>query len=194
MQMDVRDVTQVITGYYTVPLRHGMTAGEVARYFNADANVNAELRVIPVDGWRGGTWFDEAGLPWLNPSPNIRSLDGALKYAGMVLAEATNLSVGRGTDAPVHVPGRAVDGRAAGAGSGATATTWRGCGWTRCGWCRQPGPQRLGALPRRERALRAAAVTDREAFDPPFTALVLLSEIRRSTRSSSASPTRGSRR
>ncbi len=101
MQMDVRNVTQVITGYYPTPLRHGMTAGEVARYVNADADVGAQLHVVPAAGWRGDVWFDATGLPWVNPSPNIRSPDAALKFSGLVLADgATNVHTGRGTEAP----------------------------------------------------------------------------------------------
>jgi uncharacterized protein YbbC (DUF1343 family) len=100
MDMDVRNVTQVITGYYSVPLRHGLTSGEVARYFNADAGVNAELHVVPVEGWRRDVFFDSTTLPFVRPSPNIRSIDAELNYSGLVLAEGTNVHVGRGTDAP----------------------------------------------------------------------------------------------
>jgi uncharacterized protein YbbC (DUF1343 family) len=179
MHMDVRAVTQVITGYYTVPLRHGMTAGEVARYFNADANVGARLHVVPADGWRGGTWYDETGLAWLNPSPNIRSLDAALKYSGMVLAEATNLSVGRGTDAPFSYLGapwmdlpRVVEAVARYDLAGVRFDTVR---------IVPDSPDPNAWVPFRGESVRflRMTVTDREAFDPPFAALVLLSEIRR---------------
>ena len=105
MQMEMRDVGQPITGYYPVPLRHGMTVGEVARYINAEYDVGADLHVVPAAGWEGNEWFDETGLPWVDPSPNIRSLTAALNYAGLVLFEATNLSVGRGTDAPFSYVG-----------------------------------------------------------------------------------------
>ena len=179
MHMDVRNVTQVITGYYTVPLRHGMTAGEIARYYNADGNVGADLRVIPADGWRGGQWFDEAGLPWLNPSPNIRSLDAALKYSGMVLAEATNLSVGRGTDAPFSYLGapwmdapRVLQAVAAYDLQGVRFDTVR---------IVPDSPDPNAWVPFRGESVRfiRLTVTDREAFDAPYAALVLLSEIRR---------------
>src|SRR5687768_3845195 len=100
MEMEMRNVAQAITGYFPVPLRHGMTVGEVARYVNGEYRIGAQLTVIPAAGWRGNTWFDQTGLPWINPSPNIRSLEAALNYSGMVLSEATNLTVGRGTDAP----------------------------------------------------------------------------------------------
>jgi uncharacterized protein YbbC (DUF1343 family) len=78
MEMAMRTVGQPITGYYPVPLRHGMTVGEVARYINEEYDIGADLTVVPAAGWRRDTWFDETGLPWLNPSPNIRSLDAAL--------------------------------------------------------------------------------------------------------------------
>src|SRR5690606_20932016 len=105
MQMEMRDVGQPITGYYPVPLRHGMTVGEVARYINGEFDIGADLTVIPAAGWQRDMWFDETGLPWIDPSPNIRSLEAALNYSGLVLLEATNLSVGRGTDAPFSVVG-----------------------------------------------------------------------------------------
>lgn len=179
MHMDVRTVTQVITGYYTVPLRHGMTAGEVARYFNADANVNARLHVVPADGWRAGMWFDETGLPWNNPSPNIRSPDAALKYSGMVLAEATNLSVGRGTEAPFSYLGapwmdtpRLLEAVRAYGLQGVALDTVRFV---------PDSPDPNAWVPFRGETVRAVRlrVTDREAFDPPYAALVLLSEVRR---------------
>ncbi len=105
MDLDVRAVTQVITGYYSVPLRHGMTAGEIARYFNETANVGADLHVVPVDGWRPDMWFEETGLRFVPPSPNIRSVDAALKFSGLVLGEGTNVHVGRGTDSPFNYVG-----------------------------------------------------------------------------------------
>ncbi len=82
---------------YAVPLRHGMTMGEMAQYFNATLRLGAELTVVPVHGWRRSQWFDETGLPWVRPSPNLPSLTSALLYPALVAFEATNLSVGRGT-------------------------------------------------------------------------------------------------
>lgn len=105
MDLDVRAVTQVITGYYTVPLRHGMTAGEIARYFNEDAKIGADLHVVPMQGWRPDMWFEETGLRFIPPSPNIRSVDGELKFSGLVLGEGTNVHVGRGTDSPFDYVG-----------------------------------------------------------------------------------------
>lgn len=92
-------------GYHPIPVRHGMTVGELARMFNAEKKFNVDLTVIPVTGWKRGMWFDETGLPWTNPSPNMRSLAQAALYPGVGLVETTNLSVGRGTDTPFEVVG-----------------------------------------------------------------------------------------
>lgn len=87
-------------GRYPISSRHGMTVGELARMFNDEFGVGADLTVIPVAGWERHEYFDETGLPWINPSPNIRSLEAAIHYAGTVLIEGTTLSEGRGTDLP----------------------------------------------------------------------------------------------
>ena len=87
-------------GYSSIPVRHGMTLGELARLFNGGHAIGADLEVVRARGWRRGMWLDETGLPWANPSPNIRNLTQAILYPGIGLLEATNLSVGRGTDAP----------------------------------------------------------------------------------------------
>ncbi|NLT70735.1 MAG: DUF1343 domain-containing protein [Verrucomicrobiaceae bacterium] len=86
--------------FHDIPVQHGMTVGELAGLFNAERKVEAELRVIRVEGWSPEMRFDETGLPWVNPSPNMRSLTQALLYPGVGLVEFTNLSVGRGTDTP----------------------------------------------------------------------------------------------
>ena len=82
---------------WPVPLRHGMTIGELALYFNDVLKIRADLHVVPVQGWRRDVWFDLTGLPWVKPSPNMPSLQSAMLYPGLVAFEATNLSVGRGT-------------------------------------------------------------------------------------------------
>jgi uncharacterized protein YbbC (DUF1343 family)/CubicO group peptidase (beta-lactamase class C family) len=92
-------------GYWTVPVRHGMTMGELAKMFNAERNINAKLTVVPMEGWQRGDWFDSTGLAWVNPSPNLRSLTEAMLYPGVALIEYTNVSVGRGTDTPFEVVG-----------------------------------------------------------------------------------------
>jgi uncharacterized protein YbbC (DUF1343 family) len=82
---------------WPMPLRHGMTIGELARYFNDVLQIRANLHVVPALGWRRDVWFDLTGLPWVNPSPNMPSVKSAMLYPGLVAFEATNLSVGRGT-------------------------------------------------------------------------------------------------
>jgi uncharacterized protein YbbC (DUF1343 family) len=88
-------------GYFPLPLRHGMTAGELARLFNVENHIGADLTVIAMKNWQRGDWFDSTGLPWVNSSPNIRGLTAALLYPGVAMLEyTTNYSVGRGTDLP----------------------------------------------------------------------------------------------
>lgn len=93
------------TNYWTVPVRHGMTIGELAKMFNTERNINAKLTVVPMDGWERGDWFDSTGLAWVNPSPNLRSVTEAALYPGVALIEGTNVSVGRGTDTPFELVG-----------------------------------------------------------------------------------------
>jgi len=82
---------------YPAPLRHGLTMGELARFFNATLRIGAQLHVVPAAGWRREMWFDETGLPWVRPSPNLPTLASASIYPALVALEGTNLSVGRGT-------------------------------------------------------------------------------------------------
>src|SRR6266498_1829528 len=91
---------QSFVGIYPVLSRHGMTVGELARMYNAEQRIGADLTVVPVEGWRRGMWWDQTGLPWVNPSPNIRRLEAAIHYPGAVFFEAINVSEGRGTDLP----------------------------------------------------------------------------------------------
>lgn len=86
--------------YASIPTRHGMTLGELARMYDEEHGLGAELTVIPAANWRRDQWFDATGLIWVNPSPNIRNLTQALLYPAVGPLETTNLSVGRGTDAP----------------------------------------------------------------------------------------------
>jgi uncharacterized protein YbbC (DUF1343 family) len=176
MDFEMRNVGQAITGYYPVPLRHGMTVGEIARYINAEYKIGAQLTVIPAAGLKANQWFDETGLPWINPSPNIRSLTAALNYSGLVLSEATNLTIGRGTAEPF---------------------SYLGAPWLDAGKLlqtvskyRMPGvtldttsfiPQGEGWVPFRGERVRAVRIriTDRNAHQPVWMTLVLLSEIKR---------------
>ena len=93
------------TNYWTVPVRHGMTIGELAKMFNAERSLNAKLTVVPLEGWQRGDWYDSTGLSWVNPSPNLRSVTEAALYPGVALIEGTNISVGRGTDTPFELVG-----------------------------------------------------------------------------------------
>jgi uncharacterized protein YbbC (DUF1343 family) len=93
------------TSYHQIPVRYGMTIGELALLFNRERNINADLTVIKMEGWRRADFFDGTSLTWVNPSPNMRSLAEALLYPGIGLLETTNLSVGRGTDTPFEVVG-----------------------------------------------------------------------------------------
>ena len=86
--------------YFPMPVRHGLTLGELARVFNAEKKLNADLTVIPVENWRRDYWYDETGLAWINPSPNMRNLNQAALYPGIGAIEYSNVSVGRGTDQP----------------------------------------------------------------------------------------------
>ncbi|MFM7184343.1 MAG: exo-beta-N-acetylmuramidase NamZ domain-containing protein [Planctomycetota bacterium] len=100
-------------GCHPIPLRHGLTVGELARLFAADLKLDLDLTVVPCEGWRRADPLDATGLEWVNPSPNMRSLAEAFLYPGIGLLEMTNLSVGRGTDTPFEVVGAPwLDGRA----------------------------------------------------------------------------------
>jgi uncharacterized protein YbbC (DUF1343 family) len=95
---------ETFTATHTIPIRHGMTVGELARMMNAERKIGADLQVIRMEGWRRELLYDQTGLPWQNPSPNMRSLEAALLYPGVGLLEFS-ISVGRGTDTPFQVLG-----------------------------------------------------------------------------------------
>lgn len=90
---------------HTTPVRYGLTIGELGMMMNAERKIGADVRVIKMEGWTRGMWFDETGQTWINPSPNMRSLTQATLYPGIGLLETTNVSVGRGTDTPFEVVG-----------------------------------------------------------------------------------------
>lgn len=100
-------------GLYPVPQRHGMTVGELARLYNTTFSIGCDLEVVVCEGWKRARYYDETGLPWVMPSPNMPTLDTALVYPGLCLLEATNVSEGRGTTRPFELLGAPfVDGRA----------------------------------------------------------------------------------
>jgi uncharacterized protein YbbC (DUF1343 family)/CubicO group peptidase (beta-lactamase class C family) len=95
------DVAAVgFNGYLPMPVRHGLTLGELAMLFNGEKHIGADLTVVPMKNWRRDDWFDDTGLRWANPSPNMRNMVAATVYPGVGAIEGTNISVGRGTDTP----------------------------------------------------------------------------------------------
>ena len=92
-------------GYFPLPVRYGMTAGELAHLFNKEKAIGAKLHVVPMQGYRREAWFDQTGLRWVNPSPNLRSLTQAILYPGVGMIESANVSVGRGTATPFEIIG-----------------------------------------------------------------------------------------
>ena len=93
------------TGCFPLPVRHGMTIGELAEMFNSENRIGVQLHVLKMKGYKREEWFDQTGLRWVNPSPNLRSLDEAILYPGTALAEGSNVSVGRGTATPFELVG-----------------------------------------------------------------------------------------
>ena len=158
-------------GYAPIALRHGMTMGELALYFNAELGIRADLTVIPMQGWRRDQWYDATGLLWVNPSPNMRNLEGALLYPAVGALEYTNISVGRGTDEPFE---------------------WLGAPWIdglalaqQLNEAALPG---VRFIPRKRTPSRSVfagevcngvdlVVTDRDAFSAPRTAITLATTL-----------------
>jgi uncharacterized protein YbbC (DUF1343 family) len=162
------------TGYAALPVRHGMTMGELARLFNAEQRIGADLSVVAMEGWRRALWFDETGLPWANPSPNIRTLTQAILYPAIGFLETLNVSVGRGTDSPFeHVGAPWLDGIAV-----AREMNARGLTGIRC----YPAAFTPGSGP--HAGMRCGAVrfqlTDRAAFRPVLAGLTLAAILHRS--------------
>ncbi|MDP2496899.1 MAG: DUF1343 domain-containing protein [Candidatus Palauibacterales bacterium] len=163
-------------GRYPVPMRHGMTVGELARLINDRHGVGADLAVVPAKGWRRDRWFDDTSLPWVAPSPNMKSLVTATHYPGTCLFEGTNLSVGRGTARPFEQVGapwldadslaRALNGR------GMPGVRFRAVRFTP----EEPGDGKYGG--RQVRGVRFE-VTDRRRYDPTRAAVAALVEARR---------------
>lgn len=101
----VRESLTSFVGLYSIPMRHGMTLAELALLFNNEFGIGAALEIIPMSGWKRQLYFDETGLPWVFPSPNMPTLDTALVYPGQVIWEGTNVSEGRGTTLPFELVG-----------------------------------------------------------------------------------------
>lgn len=169
----LREPWTSFVGQFPIPLRHGMTIGELARLFNEDFGIGCDLEVVPLDGWRRSMYYDETGLPWIIPSPNLPTLDSAIVYPGAVLFEGTMLSEGRGTTRPFELIGAPwIDGDALADAMNARGLagvyfrpvffepTFQKHARQTCGGCQ-------------------IHVTDRQAFRPVRTAVELIAEFRR---------------
>ena len=167
-------------GQYPIPLRHGLTIGEIARLFNQEFSIGAALDIVQLDGWHRPMYFDETGLPWVIPSPNLPTLDSVIVYPGAVLFEGTMLSEGRGTTRPFELLGAPwIDGDALAAAMNSRGLagvhfrpvffepTFQKHARQTCGGCQ-------------------LHVLDREAFQPVRVAVELLDEFRRQDPSSFA--------
>jgi uncharacterized protein YbbC (DUF1343 family) len=162
-------------GIHPIPVRHGMTVGELAQLFNGESGIGAELTVVPVEGWSRDMWFDETGLPWVNPSPNIRRLEAAIHYPGTVFFEATNLSEGRGTDMPFEQTG-APWLRADEVADSMNAMHLPGVRFEPVRLTVEAGARKF---PRQTIPGVRLVLTDREAYRPVRTSLLLIDLVRR---------------
>lgn len=162
-------------GMYPIASRHGMTVGELARLFNEEFGIGVDLAVVPMEGWERFQYHDATGLPWINPSPNIRRLDAAIHYPGTVLLEGTNLSEGRGTDFPFEQTGATwLDGD-----SIATEMTEMNLPGVRFEAVRFPVSPQAAKFPGETLSGVRLVVTDRQSYRPIRTTLLLIDAIRR---------------
>jgi len=159
-------------GIHPIPIRHGMTIGELARLYHTERGLAGELLVIPCEGWRRSMTFDETGLPWVMPSPNMPTLNTAFVYPGQCLLEGTNLSEGRGTTRPFELcgapwidPQKLMERLRASTGPGVVFRP----AWFRPTFQKFTG-QMCGGV--------QVHVTDRGAFQPVRTSLFLLTTLR----------------
>jgi beta-N-acetylhexosaminidase len=158
-------------GLHPIPMRHGLTMGELARFVNQEIGV--DLTVVPMRGWRRGMWFDETGLPWVQPSPNIPTLDTATVYPGTCLFEGVNVSEGRGTTRPFEYLGAPwIDGERWAAelnGLGLGGVRFRACSFTPT-FSKYDGQRCVGVQ---------LHVLDRSSFKPVETTLHMLAAVLR---------------
>jgi uncharacterized protein YbbC (DUF1343 family) len=166
---------QSFVGMYPIPARHGMTVGELATLFNKKYGIGANLMVARVNNWRRSQWFDETGLPWINPSPNLRSLAALTSYPGSVYFEGTNLAEGRGTDRPFEQIG------ASWLNAPEVVGTMNGMGLPgiRFEAITMPVAQTAAKFPGQTIPAIRFAITDRQAYRPVRTSLLLIDAIRR---------------
>lgn len=167
---------QSFVGLYPIPMRHGMTPGELARLYRDHLGIRAELHVVPADGWRRDMPFHDTGLPWIPPSPNMPSVESALHYPGSCLFEGTNLSVGRGTAEPFQVTGAPwLDGEAMAAALndlGLPGVRFEGVRFTP----RAPGDDKFPGV---ELGGVRWVSTDPSVYDPTLAGVAVLVEARR---------------
>ena len=175
VQGNVNDVLTFV-GMYPVPMRHGMTVGELAKWINTEFRIGADLVVIPARNWKRSQYHDETGIPWIKPSPNMPDMEAALHYAGMCLFEATNLSVGRGTPKTFHIVGAPwVD--ATKLLARMNSYRFAGVRFERAEWTPvNPGDRRYGG--ELNRGIRLI-ITDRATYDPTRVAVAAMIEIRK---------------
>ena len=162
-------------GMYPIPARHGMTVGELAGYFNHAFGIGADLTVARATAWKRGQWMDDTGLPWVNPSPNLRSLAALSSYPGTVYFEGTNLTEGRGTDRPFEQVGASwLD--APGVAKTLDAMPLPGVRIEAITMAVEPTARKFKGetIP----GLRLV-ITDRQAYRPVRTALTMIAAIRR---------------
>jgi len=162
-------------GMYPIPARHGMTVGELATMFNRQHGIGADLVVIPTANWRRSQWLDETGLPWTNPSPNLRSLAALTNYPGSVYFEGTNLSEGRHTDRPFEQAGASW----LNAPAVAQAMNAKGLPGVRFEAITMPVAPTSPKFPGQTIPAIRYVITDREAYRPVRASLLLIDEIRR---------------
>jgi uncharacterized protein YbbC (DUF1343 family)/CubicO group peptidase (beta-lactamase class C family) len=165
--------SRTFVNYHSLPIRHGMTLGELALLLNADDHMGVSLSVVPMRGWRRSAYWDETGLSWVSPSPNLRSVDEVLLYPAIGLLEATNLSVGRGTDAPFERIGAPwINGHAL--AKALAADGLQGVGFEPEAFV----PEADRYAHERCRGVRIA-VRERSEFEPVRTGLAIARELRR---------------
>lgn len=162
-------------GMYPIPARHGMTVGELAMFFNKEFGIGVNLLVAPVRNWRRSQWFTDTGLPWRNPSPNLRSPAALNHYPGTVYFEGTNLTEGRGTDRPFEQIGAPwLDARGV-----VEAMNGRQLPGIRFEAIAMTVERNAAKFPGQTIPAVRLIATDREAYRPVRTALLLIDEIRR---------------
>ena len=162
-------------GMYPIPARHGLTVGELAKLFNEQHGIGADLIVIPAANWKRSQWMDDTGLPWVNPSPNLRSLAALMSYPGTVYFEGTNLTEGRGTDRPFEQIGAGW----LNARSVADSMNAKGLAGVRFEAITMPVIPTARKWKGQTIPGIRFVVTDKRAYRPVRTALILIDEIKR---------------